>query len=685
MVSSYSQVQSRGFSGQIALGILVLLSITFTGAFLSVVQSVMVEPQSPTADLSYVQPARVWLLQGVIPLATVAMAVMFLAPGLYLSASLGWARTPGTWLLKSFVLSMAVLVPLVAIVQLGSGVQPRGFGFLVLVACTAAVSAAIFYHAQSRSQAPLIDLGPSDIRDLGFALLAGYLVLAVFSAKFYWENLSGDGGGGIQWARLFINRLWPFWPPEAGTIQKAPGITSFLFVLPSSWFMRLIGEVEFAVRAPYVLHTLVLYPVMMDLIRLGSEDEPGNPRDSLGVSAHLLVIGSLLLFTLAVIYSGGYHPYFGDSPMPAVREQMTMALFLGILLFFFRNEQAWVVVTGVLSYMTLPSGGLWMVFWGAAVVLVWFPWPMRRLIWLAGTMVLCAAIGAILPMLFGLAGLPYGGQEFNSGSIADRLRYIAVGDVSRFAFWAVPVGILPVIALLAWPLQDRVSKTLTLLSLAYFFFFYFQGYRVLLHHFIPCMLPPIIVFWRILSTRDTATKRLAEAGMLAGLVVSTWLAWPAEMKMHRFDRHIGAHMLAEGPVFETYDEAALDVTHTLFGELFPIGWEDGDAAERFFGPPLVWYFYSLAPKAEGQVINYVIRPLDSPPPSGTLFSSHLDYGVWIMDQDLYQRHADTQLPIDTGAPIFVVPPSEMYGRGDRTEPYRVWDLAPMIKRMLGMS
>lgn len=642
----------------------------------------------------YFIPGYAFLLYVVTPVTSLALSVFLLAPGLVIAARFGSGNSIGTWLLKGFTISLVSIVGLTSVVQATTGMVLRGNAFfgLVLALLVFCALVSVLAGRGGRSGARSGNgrggtlSGPDwHSGDLAFAGLASLSVLLVFSAKFYWENLSGDGGGTVQFTRLFINTLWPFWPEQAGTIAKAPSLTMVLFVLPASWFMRLLGESEFAVRVPYVLYTLMAYGVILDLIRVRRDDAgaaKASARVGFGVADHVLLIATLLLFTFCIVYSGGYNPYFGDSPMPAVREMLTMALFLGFILFFVRDEKLWMLITGLLCYLVLPTGGLWMLLWFGAVFLVWRPRPWPRLRRVFGIMVLCAVFGLVAPHVFAALSLPYGGEEFDAGAIVDRLRFVTVLDLRRLAFWAVPCGILPVVSLLYWRRQDNLSRALTVVSVTFFVFFYLQGYRVLLHHFIPCMLPPVIVFWRLGMLTTGPFRNGLRAAMAASLAVSVWLAWPKEVGLHRFDREIGQFMQASGPRFEGYDVRALDTAHILFGRLFPIGWDDSDARERFYGAPLVWYFYSLQPRTGDQVINYQLRPLETPPEGGRLFDSYDGYGLWIMDDALYEKQRTTVLPTDTGSPLFVVSRRDIFGRGVQNGPRYVIDLVQVARGAL---
>ncbi len=276
--------------------------------------------------------------------------------------------------------------------------------------------------------------------------------------------------------------------------------------------------------------------------------------------------------------------------MPAARETLSLICFLGYALFFIEDRRWLMLATGVMTHLVIPTGGLWLLMWPAAVFLTFRPIPWARLFVAAGIVGVAGFISVILPKLIVLMGLPFPGNEFGSDNIITRLRFMTFADWSRFAFWAVPAGILPALFLLTWPKQNRIARALTLVTLGYFLFFYFQAYRVLLHHFIPAMIPPLVVMYRSdLWARYQPGLRIAAALLIA---LSVWLSWPREMKMHGFERVIGQHVATEGPIFDRaprgdgdrfrgFDEKALDIAHVLFGNLFKMTYGEDDPKERY--------------------------------------------------------------------------------------------------------
>lgn len=626
----------------------------------------------------------------VTPLSALALSVFCLASGLMLAAVFGRQKNLALWLLAGFGAALPLMAVAAMAGDLALATTLTGTRFLALVAALNLLCLLIVAVRLAQGETLRLDLA-GQAGDLWAALGLFWLVLVLMSPKFYWENFSGDGSDALQLARNFIHTHWPFWQPDAGVIQQAPGLTSFLFVLPESWFVRVWGEWEFSVRAPLLMGLALLYPILCALIRVG------RPGAVIGLSGHLLLMAALALYAFANIYSGGYHAWFGDSPMPAARETLAMVSFMAYILAFIADRRALMIAAGVMAHLSIPTGGLWLLLWPIAVVLVWRPLPRGRLLWAGITLAVAVAISILGPVLVKLAGLPIPGDEFSAAGVIQRLRFVAFTDWNRFAFLAVPVGILPALSLLLWKRQDQTGRALTLLTVAFFLFFYLQGYRVLLHHFIPAMIPPLVVLWR----QEWMERPVARALAAIMIVLSTWLAWPRDMGMHAHDRAFAAFIATEGPRyasaepqdgerFRGFDPKALDTFHALFGRLLPIGYGETEPGERFFGAPLVWWYYSEFPKAPDQVINYVLKPLDGATPAdGTLFASYDGYGLYIRDMALFEAQRAQKLPFDTGAPLLATPRPVIFGRGaqwpESWNDRLVIDLVAIAKSLLGKS
>ncbi|MGB5871388.1 MAG: hypothetical protein WBH04_14410, partial [Albidovulum sp.] len=435
----------------------------------------------------------------------------------------------------------------------------------------------------------------------------------------------------------------------------------------------------------------LLYPMLTALIRAA------RPSAQIGLLTHVLIAAALCLYTLSVAYSGGYHPWFGDSAMPGTRETLAMVCFMGYILAFEQDRRALILGAALMSYLSIPTGGLWLLAWPLAVLLVWRPVERGRLIFSVWVLIGAASVAVLLPVLVRLLDLPLPGGEFNASAVVQRLRFVAFTDWNRIAFLAVPIGIVPVLAIATWRWQDQISKALILLSVAFFLFFYLQGYRILLHHFIPAMFPLLVAMWRSPPMSHALGKGAVCLGLLAGL----WLALPKDASVQGYDREFGGFIATEGPRFAHgdpkagagsygYDPRAVDTVDVLLIKLFPIGLTDSAPAESFFGAPLTWWHYSEFPKSADQAINYVIKPVTAATAvDGALFAAHDGYGLYIRDMALFEKHKKMRLPYDNGAPILATKRSVIFGGGAKwTQSWsdrHVIDLVAIAKRLLGVN
>ena len=161
----------------------------------------------------YFVPLHAVLLYGVVPVATLALAIFLLAPGLLLAAALGRDKGLAIWLLSGIALSMALLIPAVTLFQLASGIVLRGEAFLLLVAGVTVASAPFPLRRIAAGTPLAIDFSGKRV-DLAFALLVPLVTLLAFSAKIDRENFTPDGSGGLEFPRLYVATLWPFSGPR---------------------------------------------------------------------------------------------------------------------------------------------------------------------------------------------------------------------------------------------------------------------------------------------------------------------------------------------------------------------------------------------------------------------------------------------------------------------------------------
>ena len=101
---------------------------------------------------------------------------------------------------------------------------------------------------------------------------------------------------------------------------------------------------------------------------------------------------------------------------------------------------------------------------------------------------------------------------------------------------------------------------------------------------------------------------------------------------------------------------------------------------------MVWLHYAVQPKAEGQVITYVVQPLADPAPEGGRLHDEEDgYGLYVMDEARFEQHLTTTFTTKFGAPIYQLSRDMIFGRGAQRGDRFVIDLVDIARSILGME
>jgi hypothetical protein len=252
-----------------------------------------------------------------------------------------------------------------------------------------------------------------------------------------------------------------------------------------------------------------------------------------------------------------------------------------------------------------------------------------------------------------------GAVGYESLSALERMRYIRLIDFQRLNFGVFPSGILPFFSLLLYPWQDRLARTITLVIAGYFGIFFFQGY-VALHHFVPVMILPLIVFWRlILSHRVPFRRGLYAATAVAG-AVALFLALPRSFDLNHVIREIGQKMIIRIGDYETDHQA--QVAHdTLFFKLFAPDWDVEDASQELITGYNSLIYYGSLPKLTGAPINYIVQSSQDLAPAGFTPIAQDDSAViYVRDLDEWSRDRYRPLRTDTRSPLFTLPRSTLF-------------------------
>lgn len=614
-----------------------------------------------------------WLVYLALPAVTVSALGLVLSPGLILAAALGRARELDSWVLWGFGISL-VLVGSVTSGLSWLGASPRGRTYaLVLLALSLGCLA--LTRLIGRRGNRLGSLPAPGVGTLLTYLLPAVLLLVGLAPKFLWESFNGDGAHAFEASRLLLEQPLPFWDPAAGPVSRFPGLTTMLFAFPASWFVRLFGEVEFAVRVPYLLHVTALYAVICALSAVRVEG--GKRAGALEVRDRWLVWLGLTVFTAVIAFSATYNPYHADIALPGAQDTLFLACFLGFVYAFVRGDLPGMALFLALSATALPSWSLATGLWLLAALAVWRPLPRRRLVQALTLMVAGIAVLALLPRVLAGLSLPLPGNEHAPGQLIERLRFVRFTAWHRWLYLLIPAGGLPALYMVFWRRQDRLARTLTVAAVAYFLFFYVQGYSSL-HHFLPAAVLPLVVLWRDRS-RGRA-RAVLRTGVLVAGVAALALALPPTEGIHTHGKEVGLAVRDARDGYERFDPglfASLDAYWSLFGRP-----PEPDVPERRYGgSPLVWNYYAHHRTSPRRTTYLWLAAGGSAPGGARLVNESAEGALYVLDVDRWRRdrsHVETA----SIAPLLAIPDSLLFRGVGRGKDPGVFDLRALLGKLL---
>lgn len=645
------QLQSRKERGLFAAAILLLSLPALLAPAVGTGMAELLRAVDPTQP--YLTLHRPELLYVLMPLSVLGTFALFMGPGMMLAFGLDRESDGWTLITRGFVLSLLLVSGTTAAIQGVIGVSPRGFGFwsIVFGLC---LGAAAFLTTRPVSQAPE-SLGTlSELRVALIVLVLGPLALLVITApKIFWESFNGDGAHALWAARLALTRALPFFPPEAGGIAEWPGVTGLVYPYVPSWYMRLFGETEASVRLPFFLLLPVLHASVVSFAS-------ARGRRPLGMRGHLLLFGSLLGFSLIMMYSATYNPYLADPSMPGVMDVLVMIFVFGSLAAYARGDRGWLIVLTLLALMASPAAlpvfGMMVV----AVFLVTRPLPWRRTLLYGVGLVACLALLTVLPLVFAALGTPPPGTEHGAVTLMrENYGIVSFMSIERFGYVILACGIYPMWCFIRWSGSDDVSRAVMLVAVGQFGMYYIMG-AAPLHYFVPAMLLPLAVFWYQRQRSDELWGRRAVVLQTAGVVVTIGLALPATSSIHMATRTIGERIDVVG--FDRDDPAVLDASSGFRG-LF----------DRLVSPAVPDETFGVSSIALVYYANFVDRPSASstyalvraggtyPRPGTRVATDSLAY-VLVLDEQVWQSDRDARPLASLGTPVFVVPRDKLFAR-----------------------
>jgi hypothetical protein len=600
-----------------------------------------------------------------VPVVVLSACILFLSPGMLSVLALQRLQpTLDELLVKGFVASTLLVSTVAGVLQIlpGSVGQGRSFGISTAVFSTCVLALLLLRHRR----APLVRPRGSDRWKVLALTLPPVVILVWLLPKFLWEAFNGDGAHGFESARLLLYQGTPFWEPAAGNIGNFPGLTSFLFAYPVSWFLRLFGPLEASARLPYLLFLAVLFCSICYVV--GSRSQ----RDLTSVDRWLIWLG-LTAFTIAMGFGATYDPYHADFALPATQDTLFVACFLGFVASFARAQHGWMLVFLALMSFGLPSWLLLVGLWCAAVLLVFRPIPKRALVVTVLGIVLFALVIRVAPSLLRVLDLPAPGAEYSSGNLMSRFMSVQLTDIGRLRYLLIPAGIAPGLALLAYRRLDRIALSLGLVSLAYFAFFYVQA-KISLHHFAPAMVLPVAVLWRSEILMSRPHLRGTVIGLLG--IIAIMISLPPSLRPYSFGRTIG-HSIEDWR--EGYDSNRQNLFSSLhlYNELFPRPADPRVPEELYGGTPLPWNFYAHQGRGAGARKNYVLQDAAAPP-EGRLVAADSLAALYVRSDSVWLTHR-THRPETTISSVYLLRPEVLYRA--LPDPSGSINLRPIARRL----
>ena len=613
------------------------------------------------------------LLYFKMPLTVFGSIVLVMSPGLVFALALNQAKSPGMWALAGFSISLVLVSAAAAITQhlFGNLVGERYFLVIILLLLLGGLF--LFLRLARGAQLQWPDLLTDRAGYLLGMVVIPIIFLVIFTPKFFWESFNGDGAHAYEAARLLLHQSLPFWPQGAGVASNFPGLNSSLFTFPSSWFIRLFGPFEAAVRLPFILYIGLLHAAVVtaSMARL---------KQQLGLTGHLLISLSVASVGLVLSYSATYDPYSADIALTATQDVLLLVFTLGVVTSFILERPWWMLANIILVLLASPGGPLLLGGWLAGVLIAYRkrPWRMIRLY------VICLAGGIsltlMLPTVLAVLGLPVPGNEHNVGALLSKFDHLIIDDFRRFAYILIPCGIYPVIAMLGWRKADDAGRALIVVTLAVFTVYYMIAF-VSLHYFIAAMVIPIVIFWRQNRYEFWVSPRTITGACLVAVSVSIMAALPVSTAIYTAPREIGESIdVSRLHGYETMSAGAFRSSE-LIGNLFG---SDAlpDVPDTSYGvsPLALFYYAHRATKAAGQK-NYLLQANNHPPEVMTLVAENDISSIFVKDQQLWESQRALRPPGSQGPAVYAVPRDLLFGRGNAYKDHRIIYLKARLRKM----
>ncbi len=579
------------------------------------------------------------LLYVAAPIVTLSAFVFFLAPSLL--ASLAFARPRGfaEWILLSLGGSTCLSISFPALAQ-AVGAQSRGGKLAIWAGLSALAWCALAAQERWGDASPPPALVPRDRRRLGWSLSIVFAGVALLLPKLFWEDFNLDGLEAYEFGRSLERGVLPSWEMSRGVFGMYANFWTHAY--PNHWFLTALGDGEWAIRLPFFLWLVGVLNALMVLI------EHASTRALVAAEEAALVLG-VACFATVMSFNATYEPFYSDIAEPSATDTLWMFLFLSTCAALWTRRRIVFFVFGLLTYGS-SAGGLLLL---GLLTLGWalFARADRATILDAAVLVACCgAIGLIhrliSPVVFGHVN-----DQFSPFNLLRRFFPPTLTEFVRLNALLLPSGILPAVSLLWTRRGDAITRSLAFIAASYFGALYVQAWTNL-HQFVPSMLLPLAVFWRLHLQAPRVVQRVLLPVSGVAALVAIQLSLPPHFEIHRVVRKLGT--ITEVRVGDYADDypTALRAARSL-DALFSPKYRLSYPQQPFGVDSATWLHYASREKPAGFEARYVIQSADTPAPVGAARVATQDgFAVYVADLAAWKADARPTFPRVCQSPVY---------------------------------
>jgi hypothetical protein len=625
----------------------------------------------------YFQPTHAFLFYFLTPIVILSSIILWLLPGIFLALAISRVHRFTEMVIWGFGYSIVIYAILISIVKLVTSQTPSSTAFIgVLLASSVITWGWLAFRVYRGDAIPWPLDSRVENRRLVWSIAIPVIVLITLFPVIFWQDMNGDGLEVLEMGRSLSRFIIPRTPDPVGVVGLGIGMM-LPMAFPIHWFIALFGAVEASARLPLLLYLPVVFCLLVELV------EWRAPR-KLGVAEETLMIFALGIYTVAMGYNASYDPYFSDLAAPAAIETLTVLCILASIYFLWRENWRWFFIFSVMSYLCRPNGliVLGLMFMAAMLVMPEYRkrWSIAIMIPIAFCLLLTVAYDKVLlPWISGSTQI-----ADSSGGLLDRIRYIRLIEPYRLNFALFPSGILPFLALFLYKWQDKYSRMITIIALGYFAMFFFFAH-ISMHHFVPVMLLPIVVLWRMYLLHQEWERRVVLPVVAIACAISLWLSLPRNFDINRTVRLIGEKTLIR--IGDNTDDYRGTIEHAeLFYRLIRPDWQIEDRSKELVSTPLALIYYANRPKRPDVQINYIVQAVSEPAPQDFYEeATHKKVSLYVQDADEWKADRFQNLDTDFASSIYAIPRGSLFYYWDDPHGTRVIDLMQVggvIKRYI---